>query len=82
MGKRYVSPIVICPFYKSQAGNLIYCEGVCEGSAIHVAFASPQEREMFQDKACKTIDYNKQCCVAKAHEIAWEKEDKEGKRCF
>ena len=73
MGKRYVSPIVVCPFYKSQAGNLIYCEGVYEDSSIHMAFSSPQEREMFQDRACKTMNYARECSVAMAHGIAWEK---------
>lgn len=75
MGKRYVSPIVICPYYKSQAGNLIYCEGPIKDSSIHVAFSSPVEREMFQDMACKTMNYGSVCCVAMAHDFTWK--DKE-----
>lgn len=72
MGKRYVSPIVVCPYYKSQAGNLICCEGPVKDSSIHMAFSSPAEREIFQDRACKTNNYCEYCVVAKAHEFAWE----------
>lgn len=71
MGKRYVSPIVVCPYYKSQAGNLIYCEGPVPNASIHLAFASPREREEFQDKACKRMGYAELCIVAKCHETAW-----------
>lgn len=71
MRNRYVSPIVVCPYYKSQSGNLIYCEGPVDGSSIHMAFSSPAEREAFQDNSCKTMDYAKHCVVARAHDYIW-----------
>ena len=34
--------LVKCPYYKEEEKQKIFCEGVQEGSAIHLAFDTPQ----------------------------------------
>lgn len=80
MGKRYVSPTAICPYYRSQKGSVIYCEGVEENSSIHVAFGDPKNKDEYQRRCCMSYDYE-QCTVAAAHERRWrEKEETDGKQ--
>ena len=35
------NPYVICPYFKSEEKHTIFCEGVEENSAIHLAFSLP-----------------------------------------
>ncbi|MCI8611045.1 MAG: hypothetical protein HFE66_03890 [Clostridiales bacterium] len=56
--KRYESKSAICPFYKSEDPMKIYCEGVEDGTSIHLAFFSSSItkkqycRRYCQDKYC------------------------------
>ena len=62
MGKRYISKEAECPFYHSEDFQKIYCEGVTEGSSIHLAFGSVTELKNYRtSKCCK--DYKK-CHIA------------------
>lgn len=52
MSKHMISSSVKCPYYKHEDSQMIYCEGVQDGSVIHLAFASKTD----------ALDYKKYCC--------------------
>ena len=52
MAKHYTSSKAVCPFYKHESRQVIYCEGVREGSVLHLAFANPSD----------SLDYKKEYC--------------------
>ena len=58
-GKHYISSKAICPFYKHENRNVIYCEGVKEGIVNHLAFANPSECLLYKKEYCR-CNYN-QC---------------------
>ena len=60
--KRHISVEVICPFYRSEDGQRICCEGVEDNSSIHVVFPTPQRKQNYSFKQC-CRDYD-ECMVA------------------
>ena len=38
MGKHNFTKDVVCPYYKYEAPQMIYCEGVDDNTALHLAF--------------------------------------------
>ena len=56
------NPYVICPYFKCEEKHTIFCEGVEENSAIHLAFSTPQLRKDYQARFCKNCW--KRCLVA------------------
>lgn len=63
-GKHYISRKAICPFYRHENRNVLYCEGIIEGTVIHVAFANPSECLSYKKKCCRCSDY-KHCPIYK-----------------
>ena len=55
---------VKCPYYRCESQCVIYCEGVEENSAIHLAFSTPQLRKDYQERFCKSCW--KRCLVAES----------------
>ena len=51
--KRYTSNKSICPFYKYENRNVIYCEGIKEGSVLHLAFANPSDCLSHKKQFCR-----------------------------
>lgn len=49
---RWADPKVKCPFYKYQDAQTIFCKGVEEGNAIHMAFATPEQRKQYEARHC------------------------------
>ena len=58
-----------CPFYKGEARQMLFCEGVQKGSSIHVAFDSTENLKTYKNRFCKGC-YN-QCIVAGALNRKW-----------
>lgn len=56
MSKHYVSPKAICPFYKHEHPQMIYCDGVTEDSVTHEAFASKTSAMEYKNRYCRA-DY-------------------------
>lgn len=50
--KRHISNEVLCPFYHSEDSNRICCEGLEDGSTIHVVFASPTKKRLYSRRNC------------------------------
>ena len=59
------SKVVKCPFFHAEESQKIYCEGVCAGTSIHLAFASKTEKKDYSGaycnkhyKACRVYQMN------------------------
>ena len=57
---------VMCPFYKKENRQVIYCAGVQENSSIHVTFGECSACKTYKDTKCQ-VDYES-CPVYKALE--------------
>lgn len=64
--RKYTSDAAICPWYKSEEKQIIYCEGFVEDSVVHQAFSHPQAKADYSERFCEG-DYAK-CCIAAQHE--------------
>lgn len=73
MSRHYISYEAICPFYKSEDKNIIYCEGVKEYSSIHNAF--PGSAAEYKRLYCSDSAGWKRCIIAQA---LWSKYEKGG----
>ena len=66
----YIAKYVLCPYYHKEEGPKICCEGVEDGTSVHLVFSSPRQRKEYQvEKCCK--DYSK-CRVAATLDRKWE----------
>ena len=61
--------MVQCPYYKFEEKQMIFCEGVQEGTAIHLAFDTPSNRKDYKNHFCRGC-YNK-CLIADLHNRKW-----------
>ena len=61
--KHKVSDNVRCPFYKCEERQAIYCEGVEEGTALHLGFSIPARLNDYKTRFCEN-DYPK-CRIAR-----------------
>lgn len=61
--KRYISNSVICPYCKSEEKQVIYCKGIEEDTALHIAFAYPADKVAYKEKYCE--DCYQDCRIAK-----------------
>ena len=61
--------LVGCPYYKGEEKQKIFCEGVQEGSAIHLAFDTPPNLKDYKNCFCKRC-YNK-CLIADMNNRKW-----------
>ncbi len=61
--------LVICPFYKRESQQVIYCEGVNEKSVIHLAFARKEDCRMYEKQFCRK-DWQ-QCMIAETLDKKW-----------
>lgn len=53
MAKHYTSIKAICPFYKHESRQVIYCEGIQEGTVLHLAFANASECLSHKKRYCR-----------------------------
>lgn len=71
MGKHMISKKAICPFYKHETSQVIYCDGVQEGSVLHLAFASKTDAKEYKDSFCHTACWQG-CMIAQMLEDGYE----------
>lgn len=71
MGKRTESLVVLCPFYKSESGNKIICEGLGPHSSLHMCFGDAAARKRYEMRFCKSWEYEG-CKLAELHEKRYE----------
>ena len=68
--KRFHDVLAKCPYYNGEEKQKIVCEGVQEGSAIHMAFDTPQNRRDYKKCFCNR-GYNS-CLVADMLNRKWD----------
>lgn len=66
------SKFVKCPFYKNHDSNRIKCEGLSEGSSIHLVFEDSKERINHMRTRCNDIFLCGKCIIHQALYYKWE----------
>ena len=64
---------VVCPFYQGEEKQKLHCEGVESGCKIHLAFATPQQRNAYRKRNC--VKDHKGCSIAQMLYRKWEEMD-------
>lgn len=62
MAKHNFTKDVVCPYYKFEAPQMIYCEGVEENTALHLAFAAKDKMKCYMHNNCS--DKWRNCLIA------------------
>lgn len=58
--RRYLSNNIMCPYCKSEEKQIIYCMGIQKDTALHLAFAYPEDKVRYKEKYCEA---NYQACA-------------------
>ena len=59
-----------CPFFHAEEPQKIYCEGVEDGTTIHLAFVSKTEKRAYSEKHCN-CDFIK-CKVYQINDLKYD----------
>ena len=51
-GGEYTSQTVVCPFYQCEVPQSLKCEGVEEGTALHMTFDSKSHKDTYKEHFC------------------------------
>jgi len=52
MSKLYQSPRAVCPFYKGEESQTVYCEGVLGASSLRLSFADAKSAQRYKCRNC------------------------------
>lgn len=74
MPKHMVHKNAICPFYRHEDSQVIYCDGIVPDSVIHLAFASRTDARDYKVKYCRCNKGYSECPIAKLLEEVSEYE--------
>ena len=69
MSKHAFGKDVVCPYYKYEGQQMIYCEGVEENTALHLAFASKTDMRDYRKAKCERCW--KGCMIAQMLNRKW-----------
>lgn len=72
MSNKHEDHLVQCPYYKTNASQVIYCEGLEDGMAIHMAFASHAQLIDYKGRFCRRMNYGA-CPLARILEEKYER---------
>jgi hypothetical protein len=72
VGKHGYTKDVVCPYYKYEAPQMIYCEGVEDNTALHLAFAVKADKKRYMELKCGCAW--KQCMIAQMLNRKWDYE--------
>ena len=66
MRNKYDSPLVFCPFYKGESHEFakLFCEGVKEGTSLHLVFESSKEMKAYRSHYCNKKENYMKCMIA------------------
>lgn len=70
MGKHMVHKDAICPFYRHEDSQVIYCDGIAKDSVIHLAFANKSDAKEYKVRYCRNCYRN--CLISKLLEEVCE----------
>lgn len=69
-GNEYTSKEALCPFYSCEVAQMIKCEGVEQGTALHMAFDTREHKNRYKYRFC-CADYSA-CMLGKMLEAKYE----------
>ena len=61
--KHTMSKRVVCPFYRFEQRQVIYCQGLVPGQGFHVACANPAMARAYKERCCR--DDFRACALAR-----------------
>ena len=66
MKNGYDSPLVFCPFYKGESSEFskLFCEGIKEGTSLHLVFESQKEMKSYRSRYCNKKENYMKCMIA------------------
>ena len=70
MANKQEDHLVQCPYYKTHTSQMIYCEGLEDGMAIHLAFATHPQLINYKGRFCRRSTYN-DCPLARMLNQKW-----------
>ena len=73
MANKHEDYLVQCPYYKTDTRQVIFCEGLEDGMAIHLAFATPQQLINYKVRFCRRLEYGS-CPLARILEEKYDGE--------
>lgn len=76
MAKYSVSKKAVCPYYKGNGRQEIFCEGLIQDSNIHQGFANPGMLEAHKLKHCESSNWD-DCKIAQMLDLKYEEEEDE-----
>ena len=68
--KHRMSNNVVCPYYRCEERQMIYCEGVMPETGINLTFARPEMKKEYKLRYCEA-KYG-DCLIAQTLEYKWE----------
>ena len=68
--KNRMDVLVKCPYYKGEEKQMIFCEGVQEGTAIHLAFDTNSNLKDYKNRFCKGCYHR--CLLAEMLNGKWD----------
>lgn len=70
MSNKFEDHLVQCPYYKTNNSQVLYCEGLEDGMAIHMAFASHGQLIDYKSRYCRRSCWS-QCFLATVLNRKW-----------
>ncbi len=65
MGKHTESTRAVCPYYRHEDPQVIYCKGITEGNVLHLAFSTRVQAVKYKNERCYSIDGWHRCLIAR-----------------
>ena len=72
ISKNVEDALIQCPYYKDEAGTAIRCEGVEDGTGLHLGFSSRYKRRDYKARFCRNCW--KKCMIAKMLNLKYDYE--------
>ena len=69
--KKMSSPNVVCPYYRCEERQKIFCEGVEDGTSLQLAFDSSAHQQCYRKRLCHTMHWSA-CPVAEMLNKKWD----------
>ena len=61
---------VQCPYYRKDAVQSVHCEGVTDGTALHLGFATKEQLRRYKRAFCRNVWQS--CMIAKMLNLKYE----------
>lgn len=73
MGKLEYSKFVLCPYYKGERGQIIYCKDEGCEEVMHMAFSTKDKLRRFRQNNCER--FKNKCPIAMGLNKKWGYDD-------